>query len=131
LMRLFLKNLRERKAFTLIELMVVVLIIGILAALAVPQFVGQSDRAKEKKAKADLKTIGSAVEMYYTEKGTLPGELDELVGEDGYLRNIPKTPWDGDYQYDDETPYNPGDVYVPFTLYYTHNSENVYYPPQE
>jgi len=124
--------LRNRRGFTLIELMVVVVIIGILAAIAVPQITGQSDRAREKRAKSDLMTIGTAIEMYYTENnGTKPSSLDELVGVNGYLRSYPKDPWGGGYGYNPNATYSGGGKYVPFELYYTHNGSPVYYPPTE
>ncbi|BCV21812.1 prepilin-type N-terminal cleavage/methylation domain-containing protein [Moorella sp. Hama-1] len=124
--------LRNSRGFTLIELMVVVIIIGILAAIAVPQFMGQSDKAKVAKANADLKTIGSAIEMYYTAEGEKPGALSNLVAGK-YLASVPKTPWNGEYYYSTIT-YNPSgnNIYVPFTLYYqAPNGSPVYYPPTQ
>ncbi|CEP66034.1 Type II secretion system protein G [Moorella glycerini] len=120
--------LHDRKGFTLIELMVVVVIIGILAAIAVPQFMGQSDKAKISKAKADLKTIGSAIELYYTDNGALPPEgsnntLDANALQN-YLKTIPQDPWGGNYYYDKDTNYG----HVGFTLKDGSN-KGIYYPP--
>lgn len=115
--------LRERRGFTLIELMVVVVIIGILVAVAIPQFTGQAEKAKRGKAKADLKTIGTAVELYYTENNDeAPPNLEALV-TDKYLRAEPKDPWGKSYSYSKETRGN-----IPFTLYYTENDQPVHYP---
>ncbi|MGI9860043.1 prepilin-type N-terminal cleavage/methylation domain-containing protein [Moorella naiadis] len=129
------RMLKDRRGFTLIELMVVVVIIGILAAIAVPQFMGQSDKAKKAKANADLKTIGSAIEMYYTAENGLPdpNNWQSNLVNGKYLASVPKTPWNNDYGYSQIT-YNPGNnIYVPFTLYYQApgSSTPVYYPPTQ
>lgn len=85
----------RRKGFTLIELMIVIVIIGILAAVAIPNFVGMTDEARVARIQADLSTVGSAVEMYYAKNGAYPGSLSDLVGngeKDGYLRKEPEPP---------------------------------------
>ena len=61
--------MRSRKGFTMIELMVVVLIVGILAAIAVPLLSGRIDSSKWSEAKAAMGTIGSALRAYAAEKG--------------------------------------------------------------
>ncbi|MFH1744002.1 MAG: prepilin-type N-terminal cleavage/methylation domain-containing protein [bacterium] len=63
---------KTHDAFTLIELLIVVAIIGILAAIAVPNFLNAQIRAKIARAEADEKTISSALEMYLLENGSLP-----------------------------------------------------------
>ena len=63
------RNLRNRKGFTLIELMIVVVIIGILAAIAIPKFNQASARAKEKEADGILKQIYTLQNTYYAENG--------------------------------------------------------------
>lgn len=89
---------RIHRGFTLIELMIVVAIIGILAAVAVPNFIDATDEAKAARIQADLSTIGSAVELYYVKHGSYPTALSELVtasdGSSGYLRSEPKPPAD-------------------------------------
>ncbi len=64
-----------KKAFTLIELLIVVAIIGILAAIAVPNFLNAQIRAKVARVIADLKTVGSACEMYHLDQPGYPSKL--------------------------------------------------------
>jgi prepilin-type N-terminal cleavage/methylation domain-containing protein len=64
------RNLRNRKGFTLIELMIVVVIIGILAAIAIPKFNNASARAKEKEADGILKQFYTLQQTYFAEKGS-------------------------------------------------------------
>jgi prepilin-type N-terminal cleavage/methylation domain-containing protein len=63
---------RERKGFTLIELMVVILIVGILAAVAIPLMRGRIDAAKWSEGKSMMGTIGTALRAYGAEKGDAP-----------------------------------------------------------
>lgn len=104
-------GLRDKRGFTLAELLVVVLILGIIGMLVIPKFVKQPEKARQAVARADLKTIKSALEMYQIEN---PGEgfpLSTDVGavlveagiqwtEDG---NGIKDPWGGAYQYTVDT----------------------------
>ena len=95
------------RGFTLIEVMVVIAILGILAALVIPQLVGKDDKARVEAAKSDLKAISSAVEMYKLDNHAYPSTeqgLEALVkakeaGSDTYLRKVPKDPWGHEYIY--------------------------------
>jgi prepilin-type N-terminal cleavage/methylation domain-containing protein len=72
------RTLRNNKGFTLIELMIVVVIIGILAALAIPRFGQASDRAKEKEADGILKQIHTMQQAYKAQTGAF-GSLTDIV----------------------------------------------------
>jgi general secretion pathway protein G len=83
-----------RRAFTLLELIIVVSIIGILAAIAVPNYLQTPVRAKEAVLKTNLRTLREVIDQHKADKGTYPGSLEELV-EKGYLRRVPDDPFTG------------------------------------
>lgn len=82
---------KSEAGFTLMELMIVMAIIGILATLAVPSFVGALRSAREAVLKEDLHVIRAAIDSYTMDKGKAPQSLDDLI-QDGYLRSIPEDP---------------------------------------
>jgi len=95
----FLKKLsKDEKGFTLIELMVVVIIIGILIAILVPNFLGRVDEAKESRVKAELNSIATAAQMYRidNEENNWPSELSDL--EEYGIDSDAKDPWGGNYE---------------------------------
>jgi general secretion pathway protein G len=77
--------------FTLLELIIVIAIIGILAAIAMPALIHTPDKAKEAVLRTDLRTFRDVIDQYYADKGKYPATLDALVS-DGYLRTIPRDP---------------------------------------
>lgn len=87
------RTLKKRKGFMLLELIIVVAIIGILAAVAIPNLVGMTDEAKVAKIQSDLSTIGTAMEVYHVKKGgAYPANLSVLEGDNGYLKKVPDPP---------------------------------------
>ena len=86
------KNARASEGgFTLIELMIVMAIIGILAAIAIPSFTNNVKRAKEAVLREDLHTMRDAIQSYTVDKDKAPQSLDDLV-QAGYLKSIPVDP---------------------------------------
>jgi len=85
------RNNRQDAGFTLMELMIVMLIIGILTTLAVPMFRASIVAAKEAVLKEDLHVLRAAIDSYTMDKQKAPQSLDDLVQE-GYLKEVPLDP---------------------------------------
>jgi general secretion pathway protein G len=102
-----------QRGFTLIEIMVVVIIIGLLAAVIVPSVINKVDEARVSKAKADIQSLETALTMYRLDNSKYPTTdqgLQALVvqptdpsirhwRQGGYLQRVSKDPWGADYQY--------------------------------
>ena len=104
------------RGLTLIELMVVILILGILAAIVVPRIMGREEEARRVKAKMDISGMETALKLYKLDNGTYPsteqglealieaptiGQLPRKWRTGGYLEKarVPKDPWGYDYIY--------------------------------
>jgi general secretion pathway protein G len=107
---------KKSRGFTLIELMVVIVILGILAGLVLPRFMGRTEEAKKTKAKLQIENLESALKLYKLDIGTYPtteqglealvqkpssGAVPKNWREGGYLEKtkIPEDPWGRPYVY--------------------------------
>ncbi len=105
---------RSQRGFTLIEIMVVIAILGILAALIVPKIMSRPDEARRVAAKQDIGTVMQALNLYRLDNGRYPSQdqgLRALVEkptvdpvpnnwkDGGYLERLPNDPWGNAYQY--------------------------------
>jgi general secretion pathway protein G len=84
-------NKKNNSGFTLVELMIVMAIIGVLATLAIPSFVGALKQAREAVLKEDLHVLRTAIDSYTADKQKAPQALEDLI-QDGYLKSIPEDP---------------------------------------
>jgi len=107
-------RLHNNRGFTLIEIMVVVVILGILAAVIVPRFLSRPDEAKVTKAKVDMKSIEEALGLFKLDNGFYPstdqglkalvekpqtGRIPTKFSAEGYLKKVPLDPWGNPYVY--------------------------------
>ncbi len=106
--------MKKQSGFTLIEIIVVLVILGILASIVVPNVISRTDQAQVVKAKQDIRAMESALQMYrvdnfqypstdqglqaLTEKPTTGPEAKNWQSG-GYIKKLPKDPWQNEYQY--------------------------------
>lgn len=103
---------RRQSGFTLLEIMVVIVILGILASMVVPNIMGNKEQADRQKAVSDIIALENALDMYKLENNFYPSTqqgLDALVNkpsgtpepksyrENGYIRRLPEDPWGTQY----------------------------------
>lgn len=105
---------KKQSGFTLIEVIVVVVILGILASVVVPKVVNRTGQAQIVKAKQDIRALESALQLYRVDNFDYPTTDQGLQAlaekpttspeprnwqSGGYIKNIPKDPWGNEYQY--------------------------------
>jgi len=113
-------NRQTQRGFTLLEIMVVIVILGLLASFIIPNLMGNKDKADRQKAISDITALENALDMYRLDNSRYPTNeqgLKSLVvkpetppiprnyPDGGYLRRLPQDPWGNEYQLR-----NPGQV---------------------
>jgi general secretion pathway protein G len=112
----------SESGFTLVELMVVIVIIGLLATIVLINVLPSQDKARVTKARADIATLEQAMEMYRLDNSTYPTDLNALTapppGSDparyrsgGYIKRLPEDPWHRPYQLAVPGKSGPFDIY--------------------
>jgi general secretion pathway protein G len=122
LLKALARESRRDEGFSLIELMVVIVIIGLLTTVVVINVLPSQDRAMIEKARTDVTLLDQAVEMYRMDTlkyPTLEEGIEVLVNapkgakfrSEGYIKSLPKDPWGNDYQYLVPGEHGPYDIY--------------------
>ena len=81
-------NTRSNKGFTLVEIMIVVVIIGLLAAMAIPAFQKVRSSSQDKAVLNNMRQLGAAADQYFLEFGTSGAQLTSLVGSSAYVKAL-------------------------------------------
>lgn len=105
---------KQQRGFTLLEVMVVIVILGVLASLVVPNLLGNKEKADQQKVITDISSLENSLDMYKLDNSVYPTTdqgLDALVTKpsvspeprnyrnDGYVKRLPNDPWGNPYQY--------------------------------
>ncbi|MCQ1057936.1 type II secretion system major pseudopilin GspG [Photobacterium sp. DNB23_23_1] len=105
---------RKQRGFTLLEVMVVIVILGVLASLVVPNLLGNKEKADQQKVVTDISALEQSLDMYKLDNSVYPTTdqgLEALVSmpssspeprnyrDGGYIRRLPNDPWGNPYQY--------------------------------
>jgi len=108
------KRLNNKRGFTLIEIMVVVVILGILAGIVVPKLLDRPEEARRTKAAVQIKSLEEALGLFKLDNGFYPtteqglqalvskpesGRVPAKYRAGGYIKKVPKDPWENDYLY--------------------------------
>jgi general secretion pathway protein G len=105
--------MRRDAGFTLIELVTVIMILGVLVGIALPNFKVAIIQSREAVLKEDLFQFRDLIDQYYADKGRYPATLESLV-EEGYLRKMPVDPMTGQAEWEavpaESGPDNPGEA---------------------
>ena len=104
------KTLKNQKGFTLVEMIVVVIIIGLIAGLVVPQFIKQEEKATAKVAKAQIELLGTALETFRLDVGRYPTTQEGLQALNQKPGGVDR--WDGPYLKKDVPPDPWGKPYI-------------------
>lgn len=114
-----------RSGFTLIELMVVVVILGVLAGLIVPQFMDEPQKARVVKTQLQMENVSTALKKFYLDNGFYPtteqglealvqkptsGRIPKNFAANGYLSKVPKDAWGTDFVYISPGSHGPFDI---------------------
>ena len=102
--RLLIRVFVMKTGFTLIEILMVIVILGIMTSIVVPRFVNDTDSANDAKAQADISTLNSVVEHWSVKNGSYPkgnsySTAATTLVKDGYVKEAPKAPSGYTYKY--------------------------------
>ena len=119
-------NRRRQQGFTLLEIMVVIVILGLLVAVVAPNVLQNQDRAMVEKARADIAVLEQSLDMYKLDNHVYPttdqglmalvkapqtGPQPKNYRSNGYIKRLPDDPWGNPYQYIQPGEHGPYDLY--------------------